>query len=102
MPLFKTIRLFWTFYRSILLASVITNTYCLLILWKYGYGSFFGLFWLKVIVLGFSFYFINSNKKREYYYYYNLGMSRFRLWSVILAVDFAVFIFLIILTHYVQ
>ncbi|MET0394241.1 MAG: hypothetical protein ABW019_13935 [Chitinophagaceae bacterium] len=92
----KTIRLTWTFYKSFLFFSLVITTCCLSIFWKYGFSVFFMLFWLKLITLGLTYYFINQYKSREYYYYRNLGVSKSLLWAVTLLFDFALFIFALI------
>ena len=102
MRLFKTIPLIWSFYKSFLLLSLVITTCCLSIFWKYGFSAFIVLFWLKIITLGLTYYFINSYKNKEYYYYQNLGVSKVLLWTVTLTFDFALFIFLIIQTYHLK
>lgn len=67
--------------------------------WKHGFDIFVGLFWLKIATLGATYYIINIYKNKEYYYYQNLGVSKTLLWVSTLTFDFAVFIFLIIITY---
>lgn len=99
MRILKTIKLIWTFYQSCLLYSLLINISCLVLFYQYGFGIFTVLFWFKIITLGISYYFINSNKQKEYYYYRNLGVSKSLLWTSTLIFDFVLFIFLIIQTY---
>ena len=102
MRTFKRIRLVWTFYRTFFLLSFIITACCLRVFWKFGFSVFAGLFWLKIVSLGLTYYFINSYKNKEYYYYQNLGVSKSFLWAVTLTFDFALFIFLIIQTYHLK
>jgi len=99
MRLFKIIRLIATFYKSFLFASLVVTAICLRLFWKYGFGIFTAIFWLKIVTLVLTYYFINSHKSKEYYYYLNLGVSKLLLWATILTFDFAFFLFLIIQTY---
>jgi len=99
MHLLKTIRLIWTFYRSFIFVSLVITACCLSIFWAYGFSAFSGLFWLKIVSQGLTYYFVNSYKDKEYYYYYNLSISKRMLWVVTLTFDFALFVFLIIQTY---
>ena len=92
----KTIRLIWTFYRSFIFLSLTITACCISVFWMYGFSVFSKLFWLKIVTLGLTYYFINSYKRKEYYYYQNLGISKLLLWTATLTFDFALFIFLII------
>ncbi len=100
MRLFKTIQLIWTFYKSFLLLSAIITFFCVRAFWKYGFASFFGIFWCKIATLGLTYYLVSTYKKNEYYYYQNLGVSKTLLWTVSLSFDFALFLFLLILTNH--
>jgi hypothetical protein len=91
--LFKLVRLLLTFYGNFFLVSMIVNGACLWLLWEYGLGIFSAIFWVKILSLLLTFYFINENKRMEDYYYRNLGISKMLLWSVSLNFDFALFIF---------
>lgn len=102
MRVVKTIRLIWTFYKYFFLASIIITTCCLGIFFKYGFTTFFALFWFKAGTLGLIYYFINNYKSREYCYYQNLGVSKILLWTFSLTFDFALFIFLIIQTSHLR
>ena len=95
----KTIRLFGTFYRSFLFASIVITASCVVLLWKYGLSIFVAIFWFKVVTLGLTYYFINRYKSKEYYYYLNLGLSKVLLWTATLTFDFGFFLFLIIQTY---
>ena len=102
MRLFKIIRLVWTFYKNFLLLSAIITAFCLRAFWMYGFASFFGIFWCKVVTLGLTYYFINTNKKNEYYYYQNLGVAKTLLWRATLSFDFVLFLLLLILTYHLK
>ena len=91
MNLFKTIRIIGTFYRSFILFSILMTACCLGLYWEYGADIFVALFWVKLLTLGLTYYFINSYKTKEYYYYLNLGLSKRILWTSILLFDFSVF-----------
>lgn len=97
--LVKTIRLLLTFYRNFLLLSVIITAFCLRAFWIYGFASFSGIFWCKVVSLGLTYYFININKKNEYYYYQNLGIGKVLLWVATISLDFILFLLLIMLIY---
>ena len=99
MRILKTIRLIWTFYRSFFVLSLLLTTCNLILFWEYGLGIFVELFWLKVLTLAITFYFINSYKNKEYYFYQNLGLSKVLIWTTSLIFDFVLFIFLIILIY---
>jgi hypothetical protein len=64
-------------------------------LWKFGIRVFAVIFWLKLMTLGLTVFFINDYKSKEYVYYQNLGISKKLLWIVTLIFDFALFLFLI-------
>ena len=81
------------------LQSIEPTGCCISIFWKYGFSTFFALFWLKASTLALTYYYINSYKYKEYYYYQNLGISKTLLWAVTLIFDFTLFIFLIIETY---
>jgi O-antigen/teichoic acid export membrane protein len=95
MQLKKAIRLYWTFYKSFFISSLLITIICLQLIWKYGIGVYFGVFWLKVISFVFIFYFINTYKKGEFYYYQNLKISKLSLWAYTLTFDFLLFLFLL-------
>jgi len=90
--LFLRAGLVLTFYRSFVAASAVITTCCAGLFWRYGFGVFVGLFWLKVLSLGVLFYFVNDFKRAEYYYYHNLGMSKHILWTCAFALDFGLFV----------
>lgn len=96
---FKIIRLIWTFYKNFLFLSVIITALCLRAFWMYGFATFFGIFWGKLITLGLTYYLLNPNKKNEYYYYQNLGISKTILWTATLTFDFVLFLLLIFLAY---
>jgi hypothetical protein len=98
----KKIRLLYTFYKSFWLLSIFITTICLRIFWTYGFASFSGIFWCKLLTLALTYYFINDNKKKEYYYYQNLGVSKTLLWTGTISFDFILFLCLLILTHYLK
>jgi len=99
MPLFRTIRLIWTFYRGFMFASLIITTCCLYYFWLYGFTVFFGVFWLKTLSLAVTGYFINVYKAKEFYYYQNAGISKLILWTSAIGFDLVLFILLIILEN---
>lgn len=68
----------------------------------YGFSSFFGIFWSKILTMGITYYLIDSTKKNEYYYYRNLGVSKSLLWIASLSFDFVLFLFLLMLTNQLQ
>lgn len=102
MRMFKIIRLIWTFYKNFLLLSAIITAFCIRAFWMYDLAGFFGIFWCKVVTLGLTYYFINTNKKNEYYYYQNLGVPKALLWMATLSFDFIMFLVLIILTYHLK
>jgi hypothetical protein len=99
MRISKTIRLIWTFYKSFFLLSLLLTIFSLVLFWEYGLSIFSELFWLKIVTLAITFYFINSQKNKEYYYYQNLGLSKNLIWTTSLIFDFFLFILLIILIY---
>lgn len=78
---------------------MVTTLGCLCLFWNNGLSSFTVLFWLKIGILGLTYYFINDFKQKEYYYYLNLGVSKRLLWTTTLTFDLGLFLFLIILTY---
>ena len=78
--------------------SLIITMSCMSIIYIHGLNAFVALFWFKIIILGFIFYFINSYKQKELYYYKNLGVSKLFLWISTMAIDIILFILLIIIT----
>jgi len=99
MRLYKTIRLTWTFYKNFLVLSIIITAFCLRAFWIYGFATFFGIFWGKLITLGLTYYLLNLNIKNEYFYYQNLGISKTLLWVATLTFDFVLFLLLIFLVY---
>ncbi|NCT93964.1 MAG: hypothetical protein GXC72_06055 [Chitinophagaceae bacterium] len=95
----RSLRLFRRFYSSFLLFAVLMDAVSMLILWRSGLSVLGTLFWFKIATMGISYYVVNSYKSHEYYYYQNLGYSKQLLWAVTLAVDFLLFLLLLILTH---
>ena len=84
-----------TFYRSFALPNVLLTVICLcsmLLRGKEAIALFPGFFWLKVFMLGISFYYVHTFRKKEYFYYYNLGWSKSRLWWTTLSFDFGLFV----------
>jgi hypothetical protein len=84
-----------TFYRSFALPNVLLTVICLssmLLRGKEAIALFPGFFWLKVFMLGISFYYVHTFRKKEYLYYYNLGWSKSRLWWTTLSFDFGLFL----------
>jgi hypothetical protein len=92
MQLLKTIKLIATFYKSFVIASLLITACCLGLFRKYGFGIFEALFWLKIVTLAITFYFINKYKRKEFYYFQNLGISKVLLWCTTLIFDFSLFI----------
>ncbi len=100
----KTIRLLRTFYSNFLLLSLLITFGCGFIYWTYGIGTFTTLFWLKLITLGIIYFSISTSKSKiqEFYYYQNLGVSKRLLWGVTFSFDFALFVLLLIIIHYIK
>jgi len=94
----KSLRLFFTFYKSFAFASWMVTLSCMIITHTWGLKAFTALFWFKIITLGLILYFINNYKREEFYYYKNLGFSKKHLWISTLLFDFILFIALMILT----
>ncbi len=99
MRLLKKIKLIWMFYCSFIFSSMLITFCCLALFWRNGFRSFAGIFWLKIITLALTFYFINSYKSKEFYYYQNLGISKNILWLTTLLFDFTLFLFLIFMIY---
>lgn len=95
----KTIQALWTFYKSYCFFSTVINFFCVRAFWLYGFASFSGIFWLKILTLCVTFFLVNQVKKKEYYYYQNLGIGKKLLWTATLSFDFVVFVLLLILTN---
>jgi len=93
----KTLRLFYTFYRSFAVFSGLINLICLSILYQWGAATFNILFWFKMITLAITYSVVNTVKHKEYHYYKNLGLSKTRLWVATLGFDFVVFMVLALL-----
>jgi uncharacterized protein with PQ loop repeat len=91
----KKVRLLWTFYKSFFPASFIITLLCLKIFWNNGLQSFSFIFWFKLCTLWLIYYYIKEYKKHEFYYYQNLGISKARLWTITLTLDFAIFLVLL-------
>src|SRR5688572_19183482 len=99
MQLFRSIRLYTTFYKSFLVFSMLINIVAVVLFSEHGINIFAFLFWLKIASIAVTYYFINSYKNKEYYYYYNAGISKFSLWFVSNKVDIGIFILLIIIAY---
>lgn len=99
MRLIKLIRLIGTFYQGFLLFSILMTTCCMIPLWKFGIRVFAVIFWLKLMTLGLTVFFINDYKRKEFVYYQNLGISKIVLWTVTLLFDFTLFLFLLNLVY---
>jgi hypothetical protein len=95
----KNINITCTFYRNFILLSLIITASCLRAFWLFQFKVFFTIFWFKIITLAITYYFVDVYKRKEYYYYQNLGISKTKLWTVTLGVDFALFVLLIILVY---
>jgi hypothetical protein len=102
MHLIKAVRLFYTFYKSFALASLLVTSCCLVLFWQYGLGIIVGLLWFKAATLAVLFYFVHLYKQKEYFYYQNLGLSKRLLWFATLGFDFTLFIFLLTQVHHLQ
>ncbi len=98
----KTLRLLLTFYRSYFIASFLITLCCLNIYRVYGIETFVVLFWFKIITLGLIYFFIKTYKNKEFYYYQNLGVSKLKLWTSTITVDFILFFVLIFLVHKIR
>ncbi|HRF42153.1 MAG: hypothetical protein IAE84_01780 [Saprospiraceae bacterium] len=84
-----------TFYRSFAMPNVLLTAVCLfsmMLRGKEAIALFPGFFWLKVFMLGISFYYVHTFRKKEYFYYHNLGWSKSRLWWMALGFDFGLFL----------
>jgi hypothetical protein len=102
MSILRVIRHSFSFYKSYLLLSLVITACCLWLFGEYGLSIFFALFWFKIVTLALTFYYINNYKSKQYYYYHNLGLSKAWLWGITLPFDFALFLFLIILTYHLK
>lgn len=99
MKFIRNIRILFTFYRYFIWVSICINAACAYILWSNGIGAYKGLFWLKLLSLGASFYLVNEFKKQEYFYYYNFGFSKKSLWIITLLFDLFLFFGIMILAY---
>ena len=97
-----TVKIFWTFYRSFILLPALITVCCLGLFLEYGFSIFAALFWLKIATLAVTYYFTNYYKRQEYYYYYNLGISKRKLWTLLVIIDLLVFVLLITFIHHYQ
>jgi len=106
MQLLRTIRLLGTFYRSFLAVSIVVDLGSAVL-----FHIFFSvepirelvaIFWIKVVTLGLSIYFVNEQKKKEYYYYQNLGISKRFLWIILCSVDWLILIITLFITSLFQ
>lgn len=90
----KKTRLLFTFYKSFFVPSFLITLSCAALLFNLGLSAFVYLFWFKVFTSAIFFWSVNTYKKKQYFYYQNLGISKGKLWSFTLVLDFS---FLIIL-----
>ncbi len=95
MQFFRTIRLFWTFYKGFCFASLLITGACLFLYWEYGNRVWEGVICLKALAEWVIYFFINSYKQDQFYYYRNLRITKWMLCSATFAVDYALFIVLI-------
>ena len=92
------LRLIIVFFKSFALASCIITLICISIIYAWGIETIAALIWFNIITDVLILYFINIYKQKELYYYHNLGLSKSFLWIASLAIDFILFVLLIILT----
>jgi hypothetical protein len=94
----RVLRLILTFYKSFAFVSSMITLACLSITYTWGIETFVFLFWFKMITLGLILYYIFNYQKNVFYYYKNLGLTKNRLCTVTLSIDFTLFVALTIIT----
>jgi hypothetical protein len=88
----KKIRLLFTFYKSFFVPSFLITLSCAALLFNLELSAFVYLFWFKVFTSAIFFWSVNTYKKKQYFYYQNLGLSKSKLWSFTLTLDFLLLI----------
>jgi len=94
----KKIRSVIDFYMSFAFSSIAITFACLYIVVIWGIGTFFLLFWFKIITLAMIWYLTNMYKNHEFYYYKNLGLSKRLLWTSTLSIDMILYLTCFFLT----
>lgn len=89
------LRLLFTFYKSFCFASILLTFICLFLSWEYGPDIFYMVLLLKAVSLYIIYGFIKRYKASEFFYYQNLGLSKTVLWSLTLAFDLILYLFLL-------
>ena len=99
----RLISVYWTFYRTNALSSLLLSVIGLVLIW-FGKDGFIGLiFLLKLLCFALLFLFtefIIPSKQR--YYFQNLGLSTSRLWLICILTDLSVFMLLLYLIKNLQ
>lgn len=85
------------FYRSFAAFSWIVTGASMAVIYQYGIHWITPMFWMKVLTLGLTWYFIKVYKRREFYYFKNLGASSKFLWISAFSLDLILFILAFIL-----
>ena len=84
------------FYRRQCVATLIVNACCLSIFLESGIDGLPAVLWIKAITNAAVVFIVNQRSGGSFYYYYNLGLSRAALWGATLALDFGIFISMLI------
>ena len=87
----RNIRLYFTFYRSFCIASILISLACACLFLRNGISVFSLLFKFKIITLALFFYYIRKYKSREFYFYKNLGIGKKALWVFAISLDLIIF-----------
>ena len=84
----KQIRLLFTFYTGFVAPSLLITLSCTFLIYSLGISALVYLFWFKVITTVVFYFSLNAYKKKEYFYFQNLGLSKQKLWTFNLVIDF--------------
>ena len=86
-----------TYYGSIAPFNGAISLLCAYFFWKWGVSALTLLLGFKIITFSLSLYLIREFRPKRFYYYMNLGISRNSLWGFSAAVDFTLFVLLMII-----
>lgn len=98
----KTLSLIFRFYYNFIFATSIVTLFCIKTYYDSGFETLSSLFYLKIITLAITVYFVRIFKSKELFYYQNLGVSSTFLWTTTLFIDFFIFVITLIITAYLR
>ncbi|MEG0519455.1 MAG: hypothetical protein RR555_11440 [Bacteroidales bacterium] len=88
--------LYLLFYRNNFVPGLLVTLAGVCGVMTYGGSMITPAFWLKIIVYAVTIWFVNTLNAKTWYFYKNLGITKYRLWTVLISADFILFVLLMI------